>query len=67
MISFDNGEIAAYTEPPLTTVEFKFSKQDEMAVKYLIDLIHNPDTEPHQLVLMSDLIVRESTRPPRQP
>jgi DNA-binding LacI/PurR family transcriptional regulator len=67
VISFDNGEIAAYTEPPLTTVEFKFAKQDEMAVKYLIDLIHNPDTEPHQLVLMSDLIVRESTRPPRQP
>lgn len=62
VISFDNAEHSAYTEPPLTTVDFKFPKQDEMAVKYLIELIDDPEMELHQRVLMSDLIVRESTQ-----
>jgi LacI family repressor for deo operon, udp, cdd, tsx, nupC, and nupG len=60
--SFDNSEIASYTEPPLTTVNFKFDQQDELAVKYLLELINEPEMELHQLVLLSDLVVRESTR-----
>lgn len=63
VVGFDNSEIAAYTAPPLTTVDFKFAKQDELAVKYLLELIADPQIELHQRVLMSDLIVRESTRP----
>lgn len=62
VVSFDNAELAAYTEPPLTTVEFKFARQDEMVVKYLIELIDHPSIELHQRILMSDLIIRESTR-----
>ncbi|HEX2906013.1 MAG TPA: LacI family DNA-binding transcriptional regulator [Phototrophicaceae bacterium] len=62
VMSFDNTELANYTEPPLTTVDFRFAKQDEIAVKYLIELINNPDTELHQRVLMPDLVIRESTR-----
>ncbi len=63
IVSFDNAEIAIYLEPPLTTVDFKFSKQDELAVKYLLEIINDPDMELHQRVLMPDLVVRESTRP----
>lgn len=62
VISFDNTEFAAFIEPPLTTVDFKFFRQDEVAVKYLIELIANPNMELHQRVLTPDLIIRESTR-----
>lgn len=62
LVSFDNAEVSLYTDPALTTVDFRFDKQDEVAVKYLMELIADPDMEPHHRVLMSDLIVRESTR-----
>ncbi len=64
IVGFDNTEFAMYLEPPLTTINFNFAKQDEMAVRYLVDLIANPDMELHQRVLLPDLIVRESARPP---
>ena len=63
MVGFDNSELSVYTEPPLTTIDFKFAKQDEMVVKYLIELIADPEMELHQRVLMADLVVRESSRP----
>jgi LacI family transcriptional regulator len=63
IVSFDNTELSAYTDPPLTTVDFKFSKQDEMSVKYLLELIADPEMELHQRVLLSDLVIRESTKP----
>jgi LacI family transcriptional regulator len=62
IVSFDNSELATYIEPPLTTIDFKFSKQDEMAVKYLLELIQDPTIELHQRILRADLIVRQSTR-----
>lgn len=62
VVSFDNSELSLYTEPPLSTVEFKFSKQDELSIKYLLEIIADPELELHQRVLMPDLLVRESTR-----
>lgn len=62
LIGFDNSELAAFVAPPLTTIEFKFEKQDELTVKYLVELIKDPSMELHQRVLMPDLILRESTR-----
>lgn len=63
MVSYDNTEHSIYLMPSLTTIDFKFAKQDELAVKYLIELINDPQMELDQRVLMSDLVVRESTRP----
>jgi len=62
IVGFDNTELASYVEPSLTTVDFKFVKQDEMVVEYLLDIIADPEMEPHNRVLMSDLVIRESTR-----
>jgi LacI family transcriptional regulator len=62
IISFDNAELAAYTEPPLTTIDFDFSQQDTIAVKYLIEILNDPDMKLHQRILLPGLIVRESTR-----
>jgi DNA-binding LacI/PurR family transcriptional regulator len=62
IISYDNSELAQYTEPPLTTVEFKFRKQDELCVHYLLELMANPEMELHQRVLMPSLVIRDSTQ-----
>ena len=62
VISFDNAEHSAYTEPPLTTIDFKFAKQDELVVKYLLEIIRDPEIDLHQRILMPDLMIRESTR-----
>jgi LacI family transcriptional regulator len=63
IVGFDNTEHSRYLTPTLTTVDFKFAKQDELSVKYLVELINHPQMERHQRILMSELIVRESTRP----
>lgn len=63
VIGFDNTESSSFLVPQLTTIDFKFAKQDELAVTYLLELIDDPQMDPHQRILMADLIVRESTRP----
>lgn len=62
LVSYDNSPHAAYLDPPLTTVEFNFDLQNRLAFQFLFDLIKNPDTEPHQHVLLPTLIVRSSTQ-----
>jgi LacI family transcriptional regulator len=62
VLSFDNAELASFTDPPLTTINFDFSQQDTMAVKYLIEILKDPDMKLHQRILLPDLIVRGSTR-----
>ncbi len=66
IVSFDNTEFAAYLEPPLTTVDFSFGQQDEVAVGYLLELLDAPDMTVHQRILTPELVVRESTQPPRE-
>ncbi|MBV9257794.1 MAG: LacI family DNA-binding transcriptional regulator [Ktedonobacteraceae bacterium] len=62
VISFDNAELAAFTEPPLTTIDFDFSQQNAMAINYLIEILNDPDMTLHQHVLLPNLVVRASTR-----
>jgi LacI family transcriptional regulator len=45
----------------LTTLDFDFSQQDAMAVKYLIEILNDPDMKLHQPILLPNLAVREST------
>lgn len=63
LVSFDNAAHAQYLYPPLTTVRFDFDLQNRLAFQFLFELINNPDMEPHQHVLLPDLIVRQSTSP----
>ncbi len=62
LVGFDDESFACYLNPPLTTVRQDFDALGEQAVKYLIEMIKNPDTPVHQRVLYSQLIVRKSTR-----
>lgn len=62
VLSFDNAELASFTEPALTTINFDFREQDSMAVKYLVEILNNPEMKLHQRILLPDLVIRESTR-----
>lgn len=62
VVSHDNAPHAQFLDPPLTTVQFDFDLQNRLAFQFLFELIKKPDTEPHQHVLLPDLIVRKSTR-----
>ena len=62
LVGFDDESFACYLNPPLTTVRQDFHALGEQAVKYLIEMIENPETPVHQRVLYSQLIVRQSTR-----
>ena len=62
LVGFDDEAFACYLNPPLTTVRQDFHALGEQAVKYLIEMIENPETPVHQRVLYSQLIVRQSTR-----
>jgi LacI family transcriptional regulator len=62
VLGFDNAEVSAFVEPPLTTIDFDFSQQDAMAVRYLVEILHDPEMKLHQRILLPDLVVRESTR-----
>lgn len=61
VVSYDNTEFAGYLEPPLTTVDFSFGQQDEVAINYLLELLESPDAAAHQRVLTPSLVVRKST------
>lgn len=62
VIGFDNAPHAKFLAPPLTTIAFDFGLQNRLAFQFLFELIQQPDTEPHQHILLPDLIVRESTQ-----
>lgn len=62
LMSYDNAPHAQFMDPPLTTVEFDFDLQNRLAFQFLFEQIKNPETEPHQHVLLPELVVRHSTR-----
>lgn len=65
IISFDDDAIASYLIPPLTTVRFDFDIQNRLASQFLLEQINDPDYKHHQHILMPDLIVRNSVKPPQ--
>jgi len=60
LVGFDDGSLAAHTEPPLTTVRVFREKMGSIAVKRLLELIEDPDQPPVQIKLATQLIVRGS-------
>lgn len=60
VVGFDDGIIAPYTDPPLTTMRVFRERMGVLAAKRLIELIEYPDQSPVYLTLPTKLIVRES-------
>lgn len=67
VVGFDDIPEATFFRPPLTTVKQDFNQLGEIGVKYLLELIHTPDTPIKQHVILPKLVVRESTAAPRTP
>lgn len=64
VIGFDDAYIAAYCNPPLTTIHYPKSRIGREMARMLIEILNNgsPQTE---IVLQTEFIQRESTAPPR--
>lgn len=63
VIGFDDIVGAVYHIPSLTTVRQPLTQMGETAVRVLLDKINHPDKEyPDKVVLMPQLIERESTK-----
>jgi DNA-binding LacI/PurR family transcriptional regulator len=60
---FDNIPLAAFTTPPLTTVEQPITEQGAMAAHLLLDRIEGRYSGPaKRLTMLCKLVIRESTR-----
>lgn len=60
VVGMDDIELAAVTNPPLTTVRIRKEEMGRRAAQMLLDLIRGHDVEPEVVVLPNELIVRET-------
>jgi|WetSurMetagenome_2_1015567.scaffolds.fasta_scaffold41927_2 LacI family transcriptional regulator len=63
---FDDVYFISRVTPPLTTVLQPIEDMSIKAVQLLIERINHPSTAPEIVVLPTQLIIRESCKPPRQ-
>lgn len=63
IIGFDDVRLAAYTNPPLTTIRQSKHKMGSRAATLLLERIANRDLEARQEVLDTQLVIRGSTAP----
>ncbi len=58
---FNDSPITSWTRPSLTTVRTPVYDLGALATRMLVDLLKGIPTRPHQVILPSQIIVREST------
>lgn len=61
VIGFDNIDISSMCEPALTTINQPKQQMGYMACELLVELISTPNIRAKQIILDTELIVREST------
>jgi DNA-binding LacI/PurR family transcriptional regulator len=65
IVGFDDIDIAAHIDPPLTTVHQPIRRKGEAAMRVLLALVeHHDDDRIAQAALQTRLVVRGSTAPP---
>ncbi|MBU0678576.1 MAG: LacI family transcriptional regulator [Verrucomicrobia bacterium] len=65
VVGFDDIETSSLIMPSLTTVRIPMKELAVLTVNHLIDLIREKRTEPLHEILPTELILRDSTRSPR--
>jgi DNA-binding LacI/PurR family transcriptional regulator len=63
LVGFDDLFIAAYSDPPLTTVRQPKRQMGRMAMEILLELFSHADKKAN-IKVQGELVVRESTAPP---
>jgi LacI family transcriptional regulator len=66
LVGFDDIPMSAVLIPQLTTVRQPLSEMGHKATQMLLDLIQKPDEKQSGIILPTELIVRETTAPPRR-
>ena len=61
VVGFDDSQLMAFTDPPLTTVRQPVRSMSETAVRLLSDRLHGLAAECHEYVFRPELVVRGST------
>jgi len=65
LVGFDDLFIASYMQPPLTTLRQPRRLMGRLAMESLLKLISG-ESSSHVINVPAELIVRESTAPPRE-
>lgn len=63
LVGFDDMPFAARTEPPLTTVRQPVQRTGGVAAETLIDILEQPASSPHRIILPTELVIRASCGP----
>jgi LacI family transcriptional regulator len=67
LVGFNNDPLTAHIEPSLTTVAQPAYQLGQLAARHILEQINHPDEYiPHKVVLKTELIVRDSSRPAKQ-
>lgn len=61
IITFDNYPFAEYMDPPLSVIDINTYRLGEVAAEMLIEGIKNKETGSRQILIDTDIIVRESS------
>ena len=63
VIGFDDIALAAYSNPPLSSIVQPKHQTGELAARLLLERIAQPDRAPQRAILQPTLVVRQSTGP----
>ena len=65
VVGFDDAYLAPWLTPALTTVHTPLQDMGRYALQMLLRLIDGETVDPHHIELATELVVRDSTAPPR--
>jgi LacI family transcriptional regulator len=65
VIGFDDIPQASLIRPALTTISQPLEKMGRVATQMLLDLLHQPDKKIDRIELPTQLVVRDSCKPPQ--
>jgi LacI family transcriptional regulator len=66
LVGFDDIQAAGYLNPTLTTVRQPLQKMGEMAARELLRRLDTRDTQPAEIIVQPELVVRKSTAAARK-
>ena len=67
VIGYDDQPMAAFLDPPLTTIRQPIEAFGRSAAKLIIEAIHQPDLRPKVIELEPSLVIRETCAPLHNP